>query len=261
MGGVRWMQVSQFRSKDGDEWIFEYSAQEDKAVVRGSDIGWEPYPVVEGIAFQLNMSLDEEAWLLGVWNRLVPRGPGNPLYGTKHTKLEVTKEVCQLTNGFCPICLEQKNEYQNHHCVWRSRGGSDENTNPLRICGSCHALIHWGSVEDRAPKSLACLYHQLSYFGLEVFAGCVQGLRAERFLDCYPRLRSIVWKYHTFDDVRRDKEQEIVKQQSRLLYIYYRDMGLGKWCWQEYQRRRGWFDKDGMPNENAPNALLFGNDV
>lgn len=238
------MQISRFKSKYGDEWVFEYDPSEDKAIVRGSDIGWESYPVIEGVAFQLNMSLDEEEWLLESWSRLVTERSGNPLYGWKNTELETRDGVCQLTNGFCPICLEQKIEYQNHHCLWRSRGGSDATNNLLRICGSCHALVHWGSVEDRAPKSQACLYHQFMHFGVEVLVDSYRERGASKLKEHYPQFVRVACTYTSLDSATREREAEIVKQHSRLCYIFYRDMGLGKWSWHEEQERYGGMNTD-----------------
>jgi len=41
----------------------------------------------------------------------------------------------------CVACGKEKNLFQ-HHLVPRSKGGSDEKSNLITLCGSCHAKAH-----------------------------------------------------------------------------------------------------------------------
>jgi len=40
--------TSQFSNRYGEEWVFEYDPTKGEGVLRGVDVGWQEYPVVEG---------------------------------------------------------------------------------------------------------------------------------------------------------------------------------------------------------------------
>ena len=42
---------------------------------------------------------------------------------------------------FCCACFTDKNLH-HHHLIPRSKGGTDDQTNLITLCGSCHAKIH-----------------------------------------------------------------------------------------------------------------------
>lgn len=66
----------------------------------------------------------------------------------------------------CPICLEQRTEFQRHHVIWSCEGGTDEAINLLDICKSCHALLTFGSSADSIPREYAAIGHQMLSFGI-----------------------------------------------------------------------------------------------
>ena len=44
--------------------------------------------------------------------------------------------------GVCESCKKQDTITHLHHIVPRSKGGSDENSNLIRLCLSCHGKVH-----------------------------------------------------------------------------------------------------------------------
>ena len=53
---------------------------------------------------------------------------------------------------FCCACFSDKNLH-HHHLIPRIKGGSDDQTNLITLCGSCHAKIHnlkdvWSAEHD-----------------------------------------------------------------------------------------------------------------
>lgn len=127
------MRACEYTNKFGERWILEYDMDAHLGYIRGSDVDWTQFPVVDGIAIGLTLDPDEVKWLACAW-RTITRDQIHPgLYFDKQTEFRVDKDCCYLTNNFCPICLEQKLEFESHHCVPRSRGGSDKNINLLRI--------------------------------------------------------------------------------------------------------------------------------
>lgn len=59
--------AARFANRYGEEWVFEYDPTTGEGVVRGSDVGWNPYPVVRGQAIGLVMNDEEILWLRGAW--------------------------------------------------------------------------------------------------------------------------------------------------------------------------------------------------
>jgi hypothetical protein len=66
----------------------------------------------------------------------------------------------------CPVCLREREEFEKHHVLPRSKGGSNHPQNILPICSTCHAIITRGCTEDMAPRYIACFAHQLKNYGL-----------------------------------------------------------------------------------------------
>ena len=66
---------STFKNQYGETWIFEYDFNTGTGVVRGSDVDWEEYPVVEGRADDLVMHQEERDWLKSAWQEALRAGP------------------------------------------------------------------------------------------------------------------------------------------------------------------------------------------
>lgn len=64
---------STFVNEYGKKWVFAYDPESGASLVKGSDVGWEVYEVVEGVAQNLIMSVKEKQWLLSAWEQAAGR--------------------------------------------------------------------------------------------------------------------------------------------------------------------------------------------
>lgn len=232
--------VSEYENELGELWVFEYDYVNDTGVVKGLDVDWSEYPVFEGQALGLLLNEKEESWLKTAWSEATKHLDNVGIYLGLDTKFAKDERGCWLTNYYCPICLKQKREFDEHHCIWSSDGGTDEHFNMLRVCRTCHAVLTWGSVEDRVPKNLSAFYHQVLYFGLEFFPR--DNLRKSRhidrnFLELHPAWKEKIRDYDRMRADEQDKIDDAVKELAQLKYQYFRDIGLGKRCWEDFEQR------------------------
>ena len=58
---------SMFTNEHGEEWQFEYSYGTGEGILKGSDVDWQTYRVVDGHALGLILSQEELLWLRKVW--------------------------------------------------------------------------------------------------------------------------------------------------------------------------------------------------
>ena len=58
---------SRFTNRYGEEWEFKYDPLKKEGVLRGSDVGWQDYRVVEGRVPGLILNDEEIQWLRKVW--------------------------------------------------------------------------------------------------------------------------------------------------------------------------------------------------
>ncbi len=59
--------VSEFTNRYGEEWIFEYDYTSKKGTLRGSDVDWQSYYVIDGQAEGLILNKEELTWLRKTW--------------------------------------------------------------------------------------------------------------------------------------------------------------------------------------------------
>jgi hypothetical protein len=62
---------SEFINRYGENWIFEYNYNTRKGVLRGSDVNWQPHPVVDGRVGNLLLNDEELLWLRQAWKEAV----------------------------------------------------------------------------------------------------------------------------------------------------------------------------------------------
>ena len=67
---------AQFTNRYGEEWCFEYDAATGEGLLRGSDVNWQSYRVIQGFAFGLLLSEEELVWLRRVWREATAPGAG-----------------------------------------------------------------------------------------------------------------------------------------------------------------------------------------
>jgi hypothetical protein len=58
---------SQFTNRYGEEWEFEYDSLKKEGVLRGSDVNWRDYRVIEGRVPGLILNEEEIRWLRRAW--------------------------------------------------------------------------------------------------------------------------------------------------------------------------------------------------
>ena len=58
---------SRFTNRYGEEWEFEYDPLKKGGVLRGSDVDWQNYRVIEGRVPGLSLNEEEIQWLRRAW--------------------------------------------------------------------------------------------------------------------------------------------------------------------------------------------------
>lgn len=228
---------SKFTSEVGDEWIFEYNPSSSISFVKGSDVDYQSFPVVEGYSLGLPLEDDEKLWLRKSWQEASRGNKAKALYKGLETKFVRGSNHCYLTENYCPICLKQRIHFDKHHCIWASEGGTDSFTNLLKICRTCHAVITGGCVDEMAPKNLAAFHHQIIYFGFNfiprhpVKKAKYQG---RSFLEKKPGISEILYLLNSAPKKKQTYYNQNFKTISRLAYQYFRDMREGFWTWNDH---------------------------
>jgi len=59
--------TSEFINEYGEKWVFEYDSIEGKGTLKGSDVDWQEFSVVDGRAMELNLTKSELKWLRKAW--------------------------------------------------------------------------------------------------------------------------------------------------------------------------------------------------
>ena len=59
--------TSRFTNRYGEEWEFEYDPLKKEGILRGSDVNWQDYRVVEGRVPGLILNEEEMQWLRRAW--------------------------------------------------------------------------------------------------------------------------------------------------------------------------------------------------
>ena len=59
--------TSEFTNRHGEKWIFEYDYATNKGILKGSDVDWQSYDVVDGRAPDLILNNEEILWLRRAW--------------------------------------------------------------------------------------------------------------------------------------------------------------------------------------------------
>ena len=81
--------------------------------------------------------------LTGMVRRLMPRAGRKEALAMLSAKIsnEVRKDIYRRDGYRCALCDSTK-YLQVHHCVKRSRGGTNSEQNLVCLCADCHALAH-----------------------------------------------------------------------------------------------------------------------
>ena len=85
----------------------------------------------------------------------------------------VTKErrraVYRRDGYACALC-DSTRGLQIHHCIPRSKGGSNSMHNLITLCGTCHAQVHGDNLEPggMTPQEIA---HEVTVYLADEYAG------------------------------------------------------------------------------------------
>lgn len=217
---------------------FKFSYSRKLGFFNDGIIGNE-YPVYDGNMFFWEMPNINNKWLKKEWLKATKNLPLPGIYLDKPTEMMHNKQITWLTTHYCPVCLRQKSYFENHHCVARSNSGQDGYKNVLRICASCHAIITRGCLEERWQMENAALFHQVMYFGLDVFPRKFRKFDYKEYEETNirnARFEEFLNNYDNKDVEEKEKFFNFTREMGRYFYQFYRDVVRGVWHWKKAVR-------------------------
>jgi hypothetical protein len=217
--------IETFTNDYGEKLWFSYNEENDMGTIWNSDDKYKYFYVFDGLCLFLNLIPKEQKWLNDIWNKYSKH---KNTYLNFNTDIKFNNKTTYLTNNFCPVCLQQKREFENHHCVPSSEGGSDDYVNILNICNSCHSLITNGCYEDKYPRYLTAIYHQSYFYGIDFYKmNPENNQRFKKDMGLYkhrPFIKKIINDYEKLTEEEQNKFNEKAKQTSLYYYKYYRSI-------------------------------------
>jgi hypothetical protein len=60
---------SEYINEYGEEWIFDYNPSTRRGILKGSDVDWEEYEVIDGRVDGLILNKGELLWLQKTWSK------------------------------------------------------------------------------------------------------------------------------------------------------------------------------------------------
>ena len=220
-----------FTNECNEDWWFNYNIENDIGIIWSNDdlIIDKKFYIFDGIHDpQLVLSDEEKIWVKDMWEK---HSKPKSIYLNLNTKIQKNK-ITYLENNYCPICLNQKTEFEDHHCIPASEGGSDDVVNMLRICNSCHSLITRGCIEDIHPRYMTAIYHQIYLYGINFYK--MNPLNNKRYknkdqglYENRPYFKQII---NDYDNLNKDEQIEInnkIKKEALFYYKYYRSIAKG----------------------------------
>jgi len=216
--------LATFKNSYGEDWWFDYNEENDMGILWGVDVDYKHFYVFDGICSRLIFDPEEKEWLKTVWNTY---SKNKNIY-LNDTEIQHNNKYTYLTKNYCPICLQQKNTFENHHCVPSSEGGSDDYVNRLIICNSCHSLITNGCYEDRYPRFLTAVYHQSYVYGIDFYTmNPKNNKRYKKDTGLYkqrPFIKKMIETYNELDVNEQIDFNKKIKQESLYYYKYFRSI-------------------------------------
>jgi len=232
-----------FLNEYGERFWFNYNSEEDMGILWSNDnlIKNNTYYIFDNkfkkicdyntAIPHLVLSDKELNWLKKTWNKYTKH---YNIYNNLNTKLFSNENCNYLSNNYCPICLEQKNNFEKHHCIPSFEGGSDDKVNILVICNSCHALITRGCNEEAQSRILACVYHQIAIYGINFYMMNPMNNRRlnnqdkkEKLYEIRPYIKKIIDIYKQLNKQEKNKTNELYKEIALYKYKLNRNITRG----------------------------------
>lgn len=214
-----------FINECGETWTFEYIKEHNIGIATSNDFLIEglKIPIVNGINPLLVLNKEEKVWLKNMWDK----------HSIKEDySCETTDITTFLTNQKCPICSKVKDEFENHHAVAASEGGSDDVVNILSICKTCHSVITNGCLNESVSGEVAAVYflqmvHGIDHFYMNPKNNKRYPDREDYLYDIRPEFLKIKETYEKANDKRKQSMRNYLKQSSEFRYIFHRAMFNG----------------------------------
>ena len=220
--------IETFINEYGESWWFDYVPENDMGIIWSNDslILGDKFYVFNGIVPPLILNQKEKDWILQVWNKYSNKYNE---YLNIHTSCKNSNICTYLENEYCPICLKQKKNFETHHCIPASEGGSDDIVNKLAICKSCHSLITNGCDEDVIPRHLACIHHQIFVYGVDFYLMNPENNHRFGYKDIglyknRPHIKSLIDYYQNLTDDKKILFNNDLKQYALYYYKFNRSI-------------------------------------
>lgn len=215
-----------FKNQYGESWWFNYDKIHNMGIIWSNDslIYNDKFYVFDGICPTLILNKEEENWLLETWTKYsIPTNN----YLNLDIAYRNNAKGTFLNNYYCPICLQKQEDFEWHHCIEVSKGGSDDIENVLLICNSCHALTTNGCKNDREPRHIAAINHQKCIYGIKFYL--MNPLNSSRnknqdigLYKNYPHFKEIIDNYDSFNNEQKIEYDYKIKKESLYYYKYNR---------------------------------------
>lgn len=122
--------------------------------------------------------------------------------------------------AICPLCLDERSEFDRHHVIWRSEGGTDDPVNILPICRTCHAIASFGNSEDAGRLNAACADYMLALHGLGFWER--SGAFSDKYTSMRPRGAEFRRHFSEFDASGGDRAalDAMLREWHRWSYLF-----------------------------------------
>lgn len=143
-----WIIAKYIRTSGGQRWIFHGEVERRKVqLFRAARVSIERHTKVKGAA----NPFDPE------WEPYFERRLGVKMVSTLKGRRQLLR-LWKAQDGLCPVCNQKITEltgWHNHHIVWRSLGGPEDETNRVLLHPTCHQQVHSQKMTVRKPRPKA----------------------------------------------------------------------------------------------------------
>lgn len=141
--GTAWIKGKYFIQKGSRDWIF--ACENGKELLNISSV-----PIRRHVKIKSEANPFDPQWEEYFEQRLGFKMQ-NTLSGSKRLRA-----LWRFQKGICPICNQKitaTTGWENHHVVWKSKGGEDGNRNRVLLHINCHRKVHSQKLTVKKPVS------------------------------------------------------------------------------------------------------------